>query len=35
MTAAVTPEADELIQTAALAIRNRTTLKELAEQSFP
>ena len=32
---AVTPEAGELIQTAALAIRNRMTVQELAEQLFP
>ena len=32
---AVTPEAGELIQTAALAIRNRMTVQELADQLFP
>ena len=32
---AVAPEAGELIQTAALAIRNRMTVKELADQLFP
>lgn len=32
---AVTPEAGELIQTAALAIRHRMTVKELADQLFP
>jgi mercuric reductase len=32
---AVTPEAGELIQTAALAIRNRMTVHELADQLFP
>src|SRR5690625_2721696 len=32
---AVAPEAGELIQTAALAIRNRMTVQELADQLFP
>ena len=32
---AVTPEAGELIQTAALASRNRMTVQELADQLFP
>jgi mercuric reductase len=32
---AVAPEAGELIQTAALAIRNRMTVHELADQLFP
>ncbi len=32
---AVAPEAGELIQTAVLAIRNRMTVQELAEQLFP
>jgi mercuric reductase len=32
---AVAPEAGELIQTAALAIRNQMTVKELADQLFP
>ncbi len=32
---AVTPEAGELIQTAVLAIRNRMTVQELADQLFP
>jgi len=32
---AVTPEAGELIQTAVLAIRNRMTAQELADQLFP
>lgn len=32
---AVAPEASELIQTAALAIRNRMTVQELADQLFP
>ena len=32
---AVTPEAGELIQTAALAIRARMTVQELADQLFP
>nr|WP_298394145.1 mercury(II) reductase [uncultured Azonexus sp.] len=32
---AVAPEAGELIQTAALAIRNRMTVQELANQLFP
>ncbi|HMM73772.1 MAG TPA: mercury(II) reductase, partial [Rhodocyclaceae bacterium] len=32
---AVAPEAGELIQTAALAIRHRMTVQELAEQLFP
>ncbi|MDP3008199.1 MAG: mercury(II) reductase [Methylococcales bacterium] len=32
---AVTPEAGELIQTAALAIHNRMTVQELADQLFP
>ncbi len=32
---AVTPEAGELIQTAALAIRNQMTVQELADQLFP
>ena len=32
---AVAPEAGELIQTAALAIRNRMTVRELADQLFP
>lgn len=32
---AVAPEAGELIQTAAMAIRNRMTVQELAEQLFP
>ncbi|MBT0962974.1 mercury(II) reductase [Denitromonas iodatirespirans] len=32
---AVTPEAGELIQTAALAIRNRMTVQEMANQLFP
>lgn len=32
---AVTPEAGELIQTAALAIRHRMTVQELADQLFP
>ncbi|GAB4355373.1 MAG: mercury(II) reductase [Immundisolibacter sp.] len=32
---AVAPEAGELIQTAALAIRARMTVEELADQSFP
>ena len=32
---AVAPEAGELIQAAALAIRNRMTVKELADQMFP
>lgn len=32
---AVAPEAGELIQTAALAIRNRMTVEELADQLFP
>ena len=32
---AITPEAGELIQTAALAIRNRMTVQELADQLFP
>ena len=32
---AVAPEAGELIQTAALAIRNRITVQELADQLFP
>lgn len=32
---AVAPEAGELIQTAALAIRNRMTVSELADQLFP
>ena len=32
---AVAPEAGELIQTAALAIRNHMTVQELAEQLFP
>jgi mercuric reductase len=32
---AVAPEAGELIQTAALAIRNRMTAQELADQLFP
>ena len=32
---AVTPEAGELIQTAALAIRNRMTVQELADQLVP
>ena len=31
----VAPEAGELIQTAALAIRNRMTVQELADQLFP
>ena len=32
---AVAPEAGELIQTAVLAIRNRMTVQELADQLFP
>ncbi|ANA34795.1 hypothetical protein VZ52_16115 [Ralstonia mannitolilytica] len=32
---AVAPEACELIQTAALAIRDRMTVQELADQLFP
>lgn len=32
---AVAPEAGELIQTAVLAIRNRMTVQELADQMFP
>lgn len=32
---AVTPEAGELIQTAVLAIRNRMTVQDLADQLFP
>ena len=32
---AVAPEAGELIQTAALAIRHRMTVQELADQLFP
>ncbi len=32
---AVAPEAGELIQTAALAIRNRMTVRDLADQLFP
>jgi len=32
---AVAPEAGELIQTAVLAIRNRMTVRELADQLFP
>ena len=32
---AVAPEAGELIQTAALAIRNRMTVQELADQLSP
>ena len=32
---AITPEAGELIQTAALAIRCRMTVQELADQLFP
>ncbi|TXH74010.1 mercury(II) reductase [Thiobacillus sp.] len=32
---AVAPEAGELIQTAAMAIRNRMTVQELADQLFP
>lgn len=32
---AVAPEAGELIQTAALAIRNCMTVQELADQLFP
>ncbi|MGH8499691.1 MAG: mercury(II) reductase, partial [Methylococcales bacterium] len=31
----VAPEAGEMIQTAALAIRNRMTVDELASQLFP
>jgi hypothetical protein len=31
----VAPEAGELIQTAVLAIRNRMTVQELADQLFP
>ncbi|MNR68079.1 Mercuric reductase [compost metagenome] len=32
---AVAPEAGELIQTAALAIRSRMTVEDLADQLFP
>lgn len=32
---AVAPEAGELIQTAVLAIRDRMTVQELADQLFP
>lgn len=32
---AVAPEAGEIIQTAALALRNGMTVKELADQLFP
>ncbi len=32
---AVAPEAGELIRQAALAIRNRMTVQELADQLFP